>query len=188
MDCSPPGSSVHGILQARILKWVAISLSNINLRLSINYLLSTASCNALSNGGCSYSPTLSYTGPTKGEQLLVHTTASRPSSLPLLENLWLWVSGHQITPTLSWLHLSVSCFSASHPLKTVAYCFPSWLHSCQFSMTFFLSVSWPWTSPLQWDHPPLLSPLTPMVIQRTWNPDFEDPSFWHQISFPTLLL
>ena len=27
MDCSPPGSSVHGILQARILKWVAISYS-----------------------------------------------------------------------------------------------------------------------------------------------------------------
>ena len=24
MDCSPPGSSVHGILQARILGWVAI--------------------------------------------------------------------------------------------------------------------------------------------------------------------
>ena len=23
-DCSPPGSSVHGILQARILKWIAI--------------------------------------------------------------------------------------------------------------------------------------------------------------------
>ena len=27
MGCSPPGSSVHGILQARILEWVAISLS-----------------------------------------------------------------------------------------------------------------------------------------------------------------
>jgi len=25
MDCSPPGSSVHGILQARILERVAIS-------------------------------------------------------------------------------------------------------------------------------------------------------------------
>ena len=25
MDCSPPGSSVLGILQARILEWVAIS-------------------------------------------------------------------------------------------------------------------------------------------------------------------
>ena len=27
MDCNPPGSSVHGISQARILKWVAISFS-----------------------------------------------------------------------------------------------------------------------------------------------------------------
>ena len=28
MDCSPPGFSVHGILQARTLEWVAISFSN----------------------------------------------------------------------------------------------------------------------------------------------------------------
>ena len=27
IDCSPPGSSVHGISQSRILKWVAISFS-----------------------------------------------------------------------------------------------------------------------------------------------------------------
>ena len=27
MDCSPPGSSVHRILQARLLEWVAISFS-----------------------------------------------------------------------------------------------------------------------------------------------------------------
>ena len=27
MDCGPPGSSVHGIIQARILEWVAISSS-----------------------------------------------------------------------------------------------------------------------------------------------------------------
>ena len=27
LDCSPPGSSVHGILQARILEWAAISFS-----------------------------------------------------------------------------------------------------------------------------------------------------------------
>ena len=27
MDRSPPGSSIHGILQARILEWVAISSS-----------------------------------------------------------------------------------------------------------------------------------------------------------------
>ena len=30
MDCSPPGSSVHGILQAKILEWVAIPFSNIH--------------------------------------------------------------------------------------------------------------------------------------------------------------
>ena len=28
MDCSLPGSSVHGILQGRILEWVAIPFSN----------------------------------------------------------------------------------------------------------------------------------------------------------------
>ena len=28
MDCSPPGSAVHGILQARILEWVDISYSS----------------------------------------------------------------------------------------------------------------------------------------------------------------
>ena len=27
MDCSPPGSSMHGIFQARVLEWVAISFS-----------------------------------------------------------------------------------------------------------------------------------------------------------------
>ena len=31
MDCSPPGSSVHRILQARILEWVAISFSNFKI-------------------------------------------------------------------------------------------------------------------------------------------------------------
>jgi len=28
MDCSPPGSSIHGIFQARVLEWVAIAFSN----------------------------------------------------------------------------------------------------------------------------------------------------------------
>ena len=27
MDCGPPGSAIHGIFQARILEWVAISFS-----------------------------------------------------------------------------------------------------------------------------------------------------------------
>ena len=32
MDCSPLGSSVHGILQARILEWVAVSFSRASSR------------------------------------------------------------------------------------------------------------------------------------------------------------
>ena len=27
MDCSPPGSTIHGIIQARVLEWVAIAFS-----------------------------------------------------------------------------------------------------------------------------------------------------------------
>ena len=30
MDCSPPGSSVRGVLQARTLEWVAISFMDSN--------------------------------------------------------------------------------------------------------------------------------------------------------------
>ena len=31
MDCSPPGSSIHGILQARVPEWGAIAFSNIGV-------------------------------------------------------------------------------------------------------------------------------------------------------------
>ena len=36
MDCSPPGSSVHGIFQARILEWVAMSFSRFSVATFIN--------------------------------------------------------------------------------------------------------------------------------------------------------
>ena len=29
MDCGPPGSSVHGIFQARVLEWGAIAFSSV---------------------------------------------------------------------------------------------------------------------------------------------------------------
>ena len=35
MNCSPPGSTVHGISQTRILKWVAISYSKESARLKV---------------------------------------------------------------------------------------------------------------------------------------------------------
>ena len=36
VDCSLPGSSIHGIFQARVLEWVAISFSNSNLQIQCN--------------------------------------------------------------------------------------------------------------------------------------------------------
>ena len=44
MDCSPPGSSVHGTLQARILEWVAISYSRQSSRLRDWTDVSCVSC------------------------------------------------------------------------------------------------------------------------------------------------
>ena len=38
MFCSPPGCSVHGILQARILEWVAISLSMGSSRTQVSHI------------------------------------------------------------------------------------------------------------------------------------------------------
>ena len=38
MDCSLPGSSVHGICQARVLEWVAIAFSERN-PLGLDFLL-----------------------------------------------------------------------------------------------------------------------------------------------------
>ena len=43
MDCSTPGSSVHGIFQARILEWVAISFSRGSSQLRSQ---TQVSCNA----------------------------------------------------------------------------------------------------------------------------------------------
>ena len=44
MDCSPPGSSVHGISQARILEWVAVSLSRGSSRVRDQAHISCISC------------------------------------------------------------------------------------------------------------------------------------------------
>ena len=36
MDCSLPGPCIHGILQARVLEWVAIAFSNTTLQINYN--------------------------------------------------------------------------------------------------------------------------------------------------------
>ena len=48
MDCSPLGSSVHGISQVRILEWVAISFSNLGMDpCLLNWQVMTALCSIL---------------------------------------------------------------------------------------------------------------------------------------------
>ena len=37
MDCSLPGSSTHGIFQARVLEWVAIAFSNLHTTFLQNF-------------------------------------------------------------------------------------------------------------------------------------------------------
>ena len=37
MDCSLPGSSIHGIFQARVLEWGAIAFSNYNVEVYVNW-------------------------------------------------------------------------------------------------------------------------------------------------------
>ena len=44
MDCSLPGSSIHGIFQARVLEWGAISFSRGSSRPRDRTLLSYSSC------------------------------------------------------------------------------------------------------------------------------------------------
>ena len=66
MDCSPPGSSIHGIFQARVLKWVAIAFSRLlssmwNLpRPRISYVSPTLASGFLTTEppGMSHSPPL----------------------------------------------------------------------------------------------------------------------------------
>ena len=41
MDCSPPGSSTHGIFRARVLEWVAIAFSSVSCSVMFNSLQPT---------------------------------------------------------------------------------------------------------------------------------------------------
>ena len=50
MDCSPPGSSVHGIFQARALEWGAIAFSKLYLG-KHNKLYSEGTSNSLEGVG-----------------------------------------------------------------------------------------------------------------------------------------
>ena len=83
MDCSPPGSSVHGIFQARILEWVVISFSK-------------GSSGPMDRTHVSYI----------GRQILHHWTTWEAlclalSSVQLLSHIWLFVTPWTVTRQVS---------------------------------------------------------------------------------------
>ena len=51
MDCSPPGSSVHGILQARVLEWVAMPTSRASSQCRVQTRVSYSPCIGRSGWG-----------------------------------------------------------------------------------------------------------------------------------------
>ena len=107
MDCSPPGSSVHGIFQAKVLEWGAIAFSGFHLT-------------------CLYS---CYSGPAKDQTLYLcsrYKTPCLPSAFtPLFLHQvtakvfkrpsYLQISYHLVFTSLPFTHLSMSSDSAFIP-------------------------------------------------------------------------
>ena len=105
VDCSSPGSSVHGILQARILEWVAIPFSRGS---SWPRDRTRVSCLA----GCFF--TIWATGKS-GLDLCLFLTQSHPWSLPaLIQPYWTpWASFHLLFSPSWWSSASLFCL---HPI------------------------------------------------------------------------
>ena len=105
MDCSPPGSSVHGILQARILEWAAISFSRGSSRPRDRSHVSNVSCigrpvlyhqHHLGGRGCSQNPPVRafWNFEWKGGARYLYAgplTASRQKMQPLMLKRKLYV-------------------------------------------------------------------------------------------------
>ena len=82
MDCSPPGSSVHRILQARILEWVAMSFSRGSSWPRARTHISCVSCIILfTTSTTREAPSLWYPPHLKVKVLVAHLHGLWPSSL-----------------------------------------------------------------------------------------------------------
>ena len=69
MDCSLPGSSVHGIFQARVLEWGAIAVSNDQPRQHIQKQRHYFANKSLSNQGYGFSSSHVWIGEGNGDPL-----------------------------------------------------------------------------------------------------------------------
>ena len=118
MDCSPPDSFVHGIFQARILEWVAISFSRGSSPLRDQTHVSWVCC---ITGGFFTTESLGkpwlclYTHPNLLQILLFHCCVIFESYMPtyfLLPQRWLIVWGQWLCHS-QWLVLGLLAYYAS---------------------------------------------------------------------------
>ena len=136
MDCSPPGFSVHGISQARILEWVAISFS-------------------MESSQPRDWTRVSYTG-----RLILYHWATREdwerrvSSVQSLSTVQLfatlWTAAHQasLSITNSWSLLKLLSIASVMPSNHLILCHPLLLPSVFTSIRVFsnesvLHIRWP---------------------------------------------
>ena len=101
MDCSLPGSSVHGVFQARILEWVAISYSRGSSQPRDRTSLSCVSC--IAGGYFATEPPRKPYAAAKSLKLcltLCYPTDGRPPGSP--------VPGILQARTLEWVAISFS--------------------------------------------------------------------------------
>jgi len=99
MDCSPPGSSVHGIFQARVPEWGAIAFSDLNALVSaFSWSIPSKANHQFSAQGCFLSPSPTPSS-LKGEG---------PRSNSLLR-LSLFFKPHQLPVYVSKINCSLLC-------------------------------------------------------------------------------
>ena len=107
MDCSPPGSSVHGISQARVLQRVAISFSG--GWISLTQRANPVSCISRTAGGFF---SMESAGKPSG---LTVTHDSDPGVLPAVEH----VSRYSSTRSRNLRRTGVSCVHPLHSAMSV---------------------------------------------------------------------
>ena len=116
LDCSPQGSSVHGILQARILEWVAISFSRGSSRPRDQTHVSCVSCTGRRIPYHLGIPYVSYS-------VLVQSL----SPVWLFVTLWTAARQASLSFTISWSLLRLMSIELVMPPNHLILCCPLFL-------------------------------------------------------------
>ena len=108
MDCSPPGSSVHGILQARIMEWVAMPSSRGSSQLRDQTHVFYVSCTGRQAGSLPLAPRKSET-KTKRNPSIRENGGEQCWDVKIRSNLlFIYILHQALSPTLPPLTLKFS--------------------------------------------------------------------------------